>query len=709
MAADDVAMRERAAARKAGTIGGAHGHASSSARVMYEDLVRARAALPAAAHAGAVLRALESSQVVLLAGDTGCGKTTQVPQFILDDAIARGCGGRTRICVTQPRRLAAIGVATRVAAERGEPLGEVGGAAGYVIRGERRAHAGTALLFSTVGVLLRRLAGSDGLGTVTHIVVDEVHERGVDTDFLLAVLRRVLPHRRDVKLLLMSATMDAAAFSSYFAPAVVGGVVPVVQVPGFVHPVRELYLEDIFSSALLTKEEAAYYLPREVIGATGDADAAVAPAAVEADDDDSALSPLQARSAAASAAELSLNPYAFSRCPLNLPLLALLLVRVCHPSRPAARSGPADAVAASPAFAKDNGSVLVFLPGVPEIRRLQRELERAALYDGGDLSHLSVLHLHGQLSGAEQAAVFSRAPPGKRKLVLSTNVAETSLTIDDCTVVVDSLRVKESAYESASATSRLAEAWTSKASARQRRGRAGRVRPGACYRLCPRAWFGAPEPNGRGPASILRAAGTPEVLRSALATLVLQAKAIGLGDAPAFLASLPDPPPRRAVAAAVAQLEDMGALDARSELTPLGAHLAALPLEPRLAKALIFGCLLRCADPLLTLAAALAERSPLRPLGPRDDDAGRITAARAAALHGSGGVASHSDHLAVVRAYALWRAAGVRGGARAQRACADELGLSHDTLHAMTALRDDYASTLAERGFLRRLRLGLVR
>jgi ATP-dependent RNA helicase DHX57 len=216
-----------------------------------------------------VLRLVAANQVLLLSGATGCGKTTQVPQFLLEDAIASGRGGRCRILCTQPRRIAAISVAQRVASERQEPLGVAGGLVGYQIRGERRAHAGTALLFTTTGVLLRRLTHS-GLGHVTHLVVDEVHERNVDTDFLLAVLRRVLPQRPDVKVVLMSATMDAAAFAAYFegldappgparapapasgaqrrlAPAASPAPVPVIEVPGFVHPVREVYLEEVLA------------------------------------------------------------------------------------------------------------------------------------------------------------------------------------------------------------------------------------------------------------------------------------------------------------------------------------------------------------------------------------------------------------------------------------------------------------------------------
>jgi HrpA-like RNA helicase len=601
----------------------------------YARLARVRATLPVAAFRADVVAALASSQVVLLSGGTGCGKTTQVPQFILEDAIARGAGGRTRIICTQPRRIAATGVAARVAAERGEPLGAAGGAVGYHIKGERRAHAGTALLFCTTGILLRRLAG--GLGHCTHIIVDEVHERSVDTDFLLAVLRRVLPARPDVKVLLMSATMDAGAFATYFARRGAPPV-PVLDVPGFAHPVRDVYLED-------------------VLALTG-------------------YRPALARGDAGADAPLDLR--AWKSHGLDIGLVAATVAMLVAGSGGVAADAPARAVDAA-LGAADAGAILVFLPGVAEIRRVARELER-----GGAAGRMHVLQLHGQLSPAEQARVFERPPRGLRKVVLSTNVAETSLTIDDVTVVVDTCRVKESAYDALNDVGRLAETWTSQASAKQRRGRAGRTRPGVNYRLIPRAMH-----------DFLAPTTTPEICRAACEDVVLQVLALRLGPVADFMRSLLDAPPPAALASALCSLAALGATvpapGGDVELSPLGVHLARLGLPAHLGKALVYGALLRCLDPLLTIVAALADRSPFRPPphGADDDARAAADAARAAFAWGQ------SDHLAAVRAYDAWAAAGGEGD---RRRFADAHGLSHETLRGMEATRREHGAALRELG-----------
>ncbi len=603
----------------------------------------ARGALPVAPFRGAVLSALANSQVVLLSGGTGCGKTTQVPQFILEDAVAGGRGGRTRIVCTQPRRIAATGVAARVAAERCEPLGVPGGAVGYAIRGERRAHAGTLLSFVTTGVLLRRL--THGLGHVTHIIVDEVHERNVDTDFLLAVLKRVLPRRPDVRVLLMSATMNEASFAAYFRGVGGGGDagdVPVIAVPGFVHPVKEVYLPDVLRMTGYVPDVKERRAPEGGGGGRG------------GDFVD------------------ALDLRGWSQRPLDYALVAATVVAVVE------RGGE-----------RDDGAILVFMPGVAEIRRLAREVERRAAGCAA-AGRMHVLQLHGSLAPGEQALVFTRPPPGKRKVILSTNVAETSVTIDDVTVVVDTFRVKEARYDAAGGLGKLVETWTSAAASAQRRGRAGRTRPGTCYRLIPEAMLASLAPHT-----------TPEIQRSPLEELVLQLLALRLGGGVAeFMGSLLDPPPPAALRAALAALAQIGAVAPTPggggvELTALGVHLAALALPPHLGKMLIYGALLRCVDPVLSVVAALADRPPFRAPPPGGCEEGaREAAARAHAAFEW----ARSDHLAAARAFAAWRAA---GGASARRAFADAHALSHDTLRAMEDARREYAALLVDMGFLR--------
>ena len=646
--------------------------AKKNAGGAFARFARVRANLPVAAFKDRVLSALAASQVVLLSGGTGCGKTTQVPQFILEDAIARGEGGALRIVCTQPRRIAATGVAARVAAERDETLGDV---VGYHIKGERRAHSGTALVFCTTGILLRRL--TSGLGHCTHIIVDEVHERSVDTDFLLAVLKRVLPSRPDIKVLLMSATLDAGAFARYFDDRVGGArgkaapPVPTIEVPGFTHPVTDVYLEDVLR--LTGYRPALRRVRASVVAQEGDDGGA-------GGGDDAGASP------AAAADGLDLRGWRAHGLDYGLVASTVHMVVTGSGGVAAERVAAGRSVDAS-LGSHDDGAILVFMPGVAEIRRLQRELERA-----GRTDRMHILALHGQLSSAEQSRVFERAPAGKRKVILSTNVAETSVTIDDVTVVVDSFRVKEAQFDALNGVGRLVETWTSQASSKQRRGRAGRTRPGVCYRLVPQGMHDTQ----------LTAMTTPEILRSPLEDVVLQVLALRVGRVDDFMRSLLDPPPPAALAAAQTTLLELGATipgaadtlaTADVELTPLGVHLARLGVAPHLGKCLVFGALLRCLDPILTIVAALADRSPFRPPphGADEIERARIDAVHAAFAWGQ------SDHLAVVRAVNAWKTA---GGTAAQRAFADANGLSHETLRGMDDTRREHAAALRDIGFV---------
>ncbi|KAA0176650.1 hypothetical protein FNF27_01931 [Cafeteria roenbergensis] len=609
-----------------------------------------RAKLPIASFRDEVVRTVRENQVVVLRGETGCGKSTQVPQFLLEDAIEAGAGGRTHIVVTQPRRLAALGLARRVAAERCEPVASSGRGGsssstscppcvGYHIRGEKRADSHTSVVFCTTGILLRQLQG--GLdGAVTHIVVDEVHERSVDADFLLAVLREVVARRPELKVVLMSATVDAGKFQDYFAPRSGGRPCPVIEVPGFVHPVREAYLHDV--------------------------------AAIAGWDPDT----LPAREGAAAAEDAA----AFMSRGGNLDAAADLLAALAAgggleppPPDPRRRPGP---------LPRGGGAVLVFLPGVPEIRRLGRQLK--------GVSGLHIVELHGSLTGEAQGRVFDPPPGGLTKVVLSTNVAETSVTIDDVTTVIDCGRVKEMQYDAMNRASRLAETWAARDSATQRRGRAGRTRPGVCYRMYPRAMWGQLPPHS-----------VPEIKRVALESLCLQVRVLGLGSVRGFLGRCMDPPSPAHVDSALRQLVAMGALAAAPgskaaslaeepefKVTPLGSHLSRLPVDVRLGKCLIFGAVLQCVDPILTVAAGMSNRSPF--LSPPDK---RAQADAAHKRFNDG----HSDHLRLVQAFKGFREA---GGYSARRAFCDEHFLSFDGMRTLADLREDYAATLADLGFI---------
>lgn len=631
---------------------------------------------PALTSCAVLFVAVSKHQVVLLEGETGCGKTTQLPQFLLEDAISRGQGGHINIICTQPRRIAAVGVASRVADERCERVGDT---VGYAIRGERKTSDNTRLLFATTGVLLRRL--QDGLGDgafssladVTHIVVDEVHERSVDTDFLLAVLTRAMAARPQLKVVLMSATMDVTVFTRYFGrvgsriastKARRGGAggteerfCPVIKVPGRTFPVRDLFLDDVvrrldYSPPWFVQLERA----REEARTSRT---------------DGAQEALQRAEKRARAADGRID-------------FALAAAMVRHAARGEAAAG---------------GSILVFLPGVGEIRRMERELQHsrvtpaaASADDPGALdweaeleesaavaTDLHVLPLHGSLTPQDQRRVFQRAPRGKVKVVLATNIAETSITIDDITAVVDTGRVKETRFDAYNKMSCLVETWVSRASGMQRRGRAGRVREGTCYRLFTRDRWESFEEHT-----------LPEIHRVPLEQLVLQVKMLNLEDPHAFLADTITPPPVAAVDTAVGLLTDIGALAPTKDrkLTPLGRHVARLPIDVRLAKLLIFGCILRCIDPVLTIAAVLSGRSPMMSPADKRDEARRAQERF---------VVKGSDHLTLCNAYNAFDAAG--GQSAKRKLCRDHF-LSYDGMREVHDLRRDFARTLADLGFI---------
>jgi ATP-dependent RNA helicase DHX57 len=337
--------------------------------------------------------------------------------------------------------------------------------------------------------------------------------------------------------------------------------------------------------------------------------------------------------------------------------------------------------------------VLVFLPGVAEISKLQRRLERSRLLLPGDVGPLWVLPLHGSLSSADQRRVFDAPPPGVRKVVLATNVAETSVTIDDVRHVIDTGRAKEMRFDAARGLSRLEEDWASAAAGRQRRGRAGRTAPGAAYKL-----------YSRRTAAALPAQQAPEMLRVPLEALCLRVKALVTGAVAETLAQALTPPPAPAVSAALAQLRALRALDAAEALTPLGQCLVRMPVDARLGKMLIYGAMLRCLDPVLTVAGALSGRGLF--VTPREPEARAAADAARAAL---GAAAGKSDHLAAARAYDGWAAASASGGRGAERAYIEQHFLSWQALDGVRAAREDYASVLAELGFVPRAYVDAVR
>ena len=633
-----------------------------------------RARLPAFERRDELLAAVDATNVLVVSGETGCGKTTQLPQFVLERALAAGDASVTGILCTQPRRISAISVAARVAQERGEELGE---SVGYQIRLEARRSENTRLLFCTTGVLLRRLATEPTLDSVSHVFVDEIHERGMNEDFLLVVLRDLLPRRPDLKVVLMSATLDAGLFARYF------GGVPVAHIPGFTYPVNELFLED----ALEAFGERLVVSPPDARGdgfgrrrgrfGGGRREPTLGYNPDEDEDEDDVLDSTEDVADDPSWASLSRHTRESlgnwrRRCAgddgVDVDLVKNLVANLIAAS-------PAD-----PADPDGDGAILVFLTGWDEITKVN-DLMRADRVLG-DRTRCVVLPLHGAMPTANQREIFDRPPRGVRKIILSTNIAETSITIDDVTHVVDCGKSKEKTYDALNNLACLQPAWISKASAHQRRGRAGRVREGFCYRLYTRAQHAKMADHA-----------TPELLRTPLEELCLTIKSLGLGLCEPFIARALQPPEPKSVHNAIELLITIGALSRHTEeLTPLGRHLAALPVDPRVGKMLVTAATFGCLSPALTIAAGMAYKDPfVLPM----DKKHQADAVRRR-LAGD----TRSDHIALVRAFEGWERARRDGGNREGWEYCRRNFLSGNTLELMSDMRRQFADLLHGIGFL---------
>ncbi|CAK9017343.1 unnamed protein product [Durusdinium trenchii] len=615
------------------------------------DLLRSRSNLPAAEVRAPFLEALAAHQVVVVAGETGSGKTTQCPNFILEAASATGRGGDVSIICTQPRRIAAVGVATRVAEERGET---VGGHVGYAVRLDSRSTRYTRLLFCTTGVLLNRLNASPDLEGVTHIVLDEVHERSLHTDFLLTILRELLYRRPDLKLVLMSATMQQSIFSDYFGGLVDGDEprVPVINVCGRTYPVTVRY--------------------------EGQAQAAskgspIGPVRAETVDvEDAEFEAEVKRQYGRGAKEIRISPAVQSSADLRqiANLCAAILTGKYEPDE----DGQEERGGAG-------GAILVFLPGHAEIENCISQLKGQR----GIGDRAWILPLHGSMSVQQQQRVFKRPPAGQRKIIVSTNIAETSITIDDVTHVIDSCHVKETRFSPQSSTSVFSTVWVSQAAAKQRAGRAGRTRPGVCWRLCRQDFMEKELPKHT----------LCEMQRTPLEELVLQLRLLELGDHPGdFLRRAPEPPALEAVERAIRALVAIGALenDSQLRLTPLGFHLAHMPVDARIGKMLVYGSLCKCLAPILTIAACLSQRSPFIRNFNRTKEELQVQERRN--VWGE----LHSDQLAAAKAYDKYHEQRRQGRENAWAVC-DRFGLSSSTLDDVAQLRQQFLRHLAETGF----------
>ncbi|KAL2158204.1 hypothetical protein VTH06DRAFT_4524 [Thermothelomyces fergusii] len=496
-----------------------------------------RKSLPVYAYRDAFLDAVREYQVLILVGETGSGKTTQIPQYLHEAGFTSG--GR-KIACTQPRRVAAMSVAARVADEMGV---RVGHEVGYSIRFEDCTSDKTILKYMTDGMLLREMVTSPTLEGYAAVMIDEAHERTVHTDILLALIKDLARARPELRVIISSATLNAEKFSGYFDDA------PIFNVPGRVHPVETYY----------TSAPESNYLEA-----------------------------------------------------------SLVTVFQIHATQP-------------------EGGILVFLTGQEEIDRACERVEEIKRKLGSRVPEIIALPIYANMPSEMQAKIFEPTPPGARKVVFSTNIAETSLTIDGIVYVIDCGYVKENTFTPVGTTgqSTLAVVPCSRAAANQRMGRAGRVRPGKCFRLYTKYAY----------LSEMDESPTPEIQRTSLSSVVLQLKALGIDDLLSF--DFLDPPPTELLIKSLNMLYALGALNSAGALTRVGRQMGEFPTEPMLARALIAAAQEGCLDEVLTIVSMLAEVGTLF-FRPRDKKV-HADSARARFTVKDGG-----DHLTLLNVYNQW-------------------------------------------------------
>ncbi|KHN38352.1 Putative ATP-dependent RNA helicase YTHDC2 [Glycine soja] len=688
-----------------------------------KQIIEGRSKLPIASFKDSITSTVESHQVVLISGETGCGKTTQVTNSLLYLYY----------------------VSERIASERGETIGEN---VGYKIRLESRGGRQSSIVLCTTGVLLRVLVSKgshsskigrvkDEISGITHIIMDEIHERDRYSDFMLAIIRDMLPLYPHLCLILMSATIDAARFSQYF------GGCPIIHVPGFTYPVKTFYLEDVLSivksrpdnhldstacsipknTCELSEEEKLsideainlawsndeWDLLLELVSSEGTPDlfnyqhslTGLTPLMVfagkgrvgdmcmllscgadwhlRAKDGMTALE-IAERENQPEAAEILkkhmdndfsnsieekklLDKYLATVNPelVDDVLIEQLIRKICIDST--------------------DGGILVFLPGWDDINRTRERLLASPFFKNSSMFML--ISLHSMVPSMEQKKVFRRPPHGCRKIVLSTNIAETAITIDDIVYVIDTGRMKEKSYDPYNNVSTLQSSWISKASAKQREGRAGRCQPGICYHL-----------YSRTRAASLPDFQIPEIRRMPIEELCLQVKLLDPScKVEEFLRKTLDPPVFESICNAILVLQDIGAFSNDEKLTHLGEKLGSLPVHPLICRMLFFAILMNCLDPALTLACASDYRDPFTlPMLPEEKKRASAAKSELASLYGG-----CSDQFAVLAAFECWNNAKKMG--LEARFCSQYF-VSSSAMNMLSGMRRQLQAELIRIGFI---------
>lgn len=615
----------------------------------YLEMQRFREKLPSYTMKEEIIKVINANRVTVISGETGCGKTTQVTQFILDDYIMRGKGSKCNVVCTQPRRISAISVAERVASERAEPCGR-GNSTGYQIRLESQLpRKKGSILYCTTGIVLQWLQSDQSLANVSHIVLDEIHERNLQSDVLMAIVKDLLNCRPDLKVILMSATLNAEKFSQYFDNC------PMLHIPGFTFPVKEYLLEDIIQMLRYSpknKDSRPQWKKRFMQGRM------MRPEAAQKEEIYQERWPGFVRKLQEHYYESTIHALeCMDDEKVDLDLIAELIRHIV--------------------LKGEDGAILVFLPGWDNISTLHDLLMSQVMFKS---DRFIIIPLHSLMPTVNQTQVFKTPPPGVRKIVIATNIAETSITIDDVVHVIDGGKIKETNFDTQNNISTMTVEWVSHANAKQRKGRAGRVKHGYCYHL-----------YNSLRDSLLDDYQLPEIVRTPLEELCLQIKILKLGGIGFFLRKLMDPPSEQAVCLAINHLMELNALDKREQLTPLGFHLARLPVEPHIGKMILFGALFGCLNPVLTIAACLSFKDPfVIPLGKE-----KLADARRKELSKN----TKSDHLTVLNAFLGWEES-KRGGPRAERDYCWENFLSSNTLKMLSDMKGQFAEHLLGAGFV---------
>lgn len=506
--------------------------------------------LPVSGKKDEIAAAIKKHQVVIVCGETGSGKTTQLPKICLE--LGRGVSGL--IGHTQPRRIAARSVASRIAQELKSPLGEV---VGYKVRFNDKLSESSYVKLMTDGILLAETQGDKFLNAYDTIIIDEAHERSLNIDFLLGYLKQLLPKRPDLKVIVTSATIDAERFSKHFNEA------PVIEVSGRTYPVEIRY----------RPLGAAGFRSREIATAE----------TVEFDLEDDSES---------SSGNL-----------LGIPRKTKTEARWLEEDDEEEAIEEAILDAADDLLRQGDGDILVFLPGEREIRDVADHLRK---YQGrsAKLKHIEVLPLFARLSIEDQQKIFKSH--SMRRIVLATNVAETSLTVPGIKYVIDAGLARVNRYSPRAKVEQLQIEKISQAAARQRAGRCGRVSNGICVRLYSEEDFNArPEFTD------------PEILRSSLAAVILRMAALRLGDVAEF--PFIEAPSSRLIADGYLLLQELGAVDARRQITETGLQLAKLPLDPRVGRMILAAKREHCLKEILIIASVLSIQDPReRPMDKRE-------------------------------------------------------------------------------------------